>query len=451
MKLQSKVVWEEGMHLAPHHFQAQSRYFEESVHFATSGLWKYSYGLADYQLDPDALRNGTVDLRSARGVFEDGLSFDIPECDPKPSAINIADKFGVGSDSVRIDMAVPRWTANGQNCSIEGESEQTARYIGTLQPLPDENTGRDDKPIRLGRKNIQLILGSEATDDLLTLPLARVARDGSGKYVYDPSFVPPLVRIGSSESLAAMLRRIVEVLEEKSTMASRQQHQSAGRFQAGMSARDVAQFWFLHAVNSSLSPLRHLLLSKHGHPEELFSEMSRLAGALCTFDLETHPSSLPAYNHRDPGPCFQRLDADILRLLEVVVPSQAVVIPLRPAERYFFNGEVKDERCLGRCRWILGIHSPIGEADLIAKAGQLVKVCSAQFVPELVKRALPGLTLTHMQVPPSAVAAKVDSQYFAISRNGPCWDHIVKTKRVGLYVPGDFPSPELDFIVLLES
>src|ERR1017187_2156430 len=185
MRLLSKIVWAEGMYLAPHHFQAQSRYFEESVHFATAGLWKYSYGLADFQLDPDALRNGTVDLRSARGVFEDGLSFDIPECDPKPSAINIADKFGVSSDSVRIDMAVPRWTANGQNCSIEGESEQTARYIGSLQPLPDENTGRDDRQVRLGRKNIRLILASEATDDLLTLPLARVARDGSGQYVYD--------------------------------------------------------------------------------------------------------------------------------------------------------------------------------------------------------------------------------------------------------------------------
>ncbi len=34
---------------------------------------------------------------------------------------------------------------------------------------------------------------------------------------------------------------------------------SAGKFQAGMSARHVSQFWFLHAINSSLTPLRHLL------------------------------------------------------------------------------------------------------------------------------------------------------------------------------------------------
>lgn len=450
MKLQSKVVWEEGMHLAPHHFQAQNRYFEESVHFATAGLWKYSYGLADYQLDPDALRNGTVDLRSARGVFEDGLSFDIPECDTRPQPINIAEKFGVTADFIRINLAVPRWSGARQNFSLD-ENEESTRYIGTMQALPDETTGRDDRNIRLGRKNLRLLVDSELGEDVLALPLAQVARDGTGQYVYDPLFVPPLVRIGSNDFLMTMLGRIVEILEEKSTMVSRQQHQSGGRFQAGMSAHDVAQFWFLHAVNSSLSPLRHLLLSKHGHPDELFEEMSRLAGALCTFDLESHPSSLPTYDHADPGPRFQKLDGDIRRLLEVVVPTQALVIPLKPAERYYFQGEVKDERCFGRTRWMLGIHAPIGEADLITKTGQLVKVCSARFVPELVKRALPGLTLSHLPVPPSAIAAKIDSQYFAISRTGPCWEDILKTKRVGLYVPGEFPSPELELIVLLES
>jgi len=93
----------------------------------------------------------------------------------------------------------------------------------------------------------------------------------------------------------------------------------------------------------------------------------------------------------------------------------------------------------------------VGEADLISKTLQLVKVCSAQFVPELVKRALPGLRLDHRQVPPAAIAAKVDSQYFVIARTGPCWEHILRTRNVGVYVPGELPSPDLEVIVLIES
>ena len=62
-----------------------------------------------------------------------------------------------------------------------------------------------------------------------------------------------------------------------------------------------------------------------------------------------------------------------------------------------------------------------------------------------------GSSLTHLPVPPSAVPAKVESHYFGVSREGPFWDHIVQTKRVGIYVPGDLPDAELELLVVLES
>jgi type VI secretion system protein ImpJ len=247
-----------------------------------------------------------------------------------------------------------------------------------------------------------------------------------------------------------MLRRLVEILEEKSTVFSREQRQPAGSFQAGLSARHVAQFWFLHAINSSLPTLRHFLLSKHVHPADLFGELSRLAGALCTFGFEVHPRDLPRYDHRDPGPSFQALDEHIRRHLEIVVPSKAITLTLHQTEDSYYHAEIGDERCLGPSRWLFAIHSPVGEAELISRVPQLVKICSAKFVPELVKRALPGLTLTHVQVPPSAIAARVESQYFAINRTGPCWEHIVQTRKAGVYVPGEFPSPQMEIVVILD-
>ena len=60
MKQLSKVVWSEGMHLGPHHFQVQSRFFEEITHFGISKLWFEPYGIVGLELDAEALRNGTV-------------------------------------------------------------------------------------------------------------------------------------------------------------------------------------------------------------------------------------------------------------------------------------------------------------------------------------------------------------------------------------------------------
>ena len=68
-----------------------------------------------------------------------------------------------------------------------------------------------------------------------------------------------------------------------------------------------------------------------------------------------------------------------------------------------------------------------------------------------VKRALPGMALTHLPAPPSAIPVKADFQYFSVSRSGPCWDHIVQTRQIGLYVPGDLPNPSLELLVILEA
>src|SRR5579859_4360769 len=86
MKYLSRVVWSEGMYLGPHHFQVQSRYFEDFIQFATSALWFESYGLIGSLLDPEALFNGTLSLIHARGVFPDGLAFHMPDPDPAPPA-----------------------------------------------------------------------------------------------------------------------------------------------------------------------------------------------------------------------------------------------------------------------------------------------------------------------------------------------------------------------------
>src|SRR5947207_6530799 len=217
MKLLSKVVWFEGMYLGPQHFQAQNRYFEEAVHFATSSLWKDAYGFAAGQIDADALRNGVVNLRHVRGIFEDGLAFDIPECDaPAPAPLSVADKFQPTADHITVSLAVPRWVSGKQNCSLDSASDPGSRYTGVLESFQDENTGRDEKPIQMGRKNFRLVFDPQPGEDLLTLPLARIMRDGSGHFIFDPTFIPPCLQISASERLTTMLQRLVEILEDKS-------------------------------------------------------------------------------------------------------------------------------------------------------------------------------------------------------------------------------------------
>jgi type VI secretion system protein ImpJ len=437
------------MYLGPHHFQVQNRYFEDSLHFASETLWYEGYGFAGYQLDAEALRNGTVSVLHARGAFRDGLLFDMPECDAVPAARNVGDFFPPTRDHLLAYLGIAKRKAEGQNCAFEAERDGNTRFSALTETVCDENTGHSEKAVQLGRKNLRLLFETEAMDEMEVLPVARIKRDTSGHFIYDASFIPPCLRLTASDSLMAMLRRLIEVLEDKSATLTRVRP-GTGKFQAGMSARDVASFWFLHAINSGLAPLRHLYFGKRGHPEELFREMSRLAGAICTFGLDSHPRILPAYDHLNLDRCFQALDEHIRRHLEIMIPAQAISIPLRLIAPYFYQGEVTDARAFGPSRWLLAIHAKLGEAELIRKTPAVVKLCSAKFVPELVKRALPGITLTHLPVPPVAVAAKPEYQYFSISKAGPCWEHIVQTRAVGIYVPVDITDPELELLAVTD-
>ncbi len=449
MKLLSRVVWSEGMYLGPHHFQVQSRYFEDSIQFATSSLWFAAYGLAGIELDTEAAQNGVVSLIHARGVFPDGLPFNMPESDELPAARPIADLFPPTSDGLVVSLAIPPRKPNGYNCALDpaaGNGALDARYLAEPRVLHDENTGVDERPVRLGRKNVRLLLDTEPAGDLLTLPIARVVRDRTGHYAYDPEFVPPLLSTSASPRLMSLMQRLIDILSEKSSNISR----AAGP-RGEFSTREIANFWLLHCVNSSLAPLRHLLVAKRGHPEELFAELSRLGGALCTFALDSHPRDLPLYDHNRLSECFEKLDRHIREHLETIIPTNCISIPLKRTEPYYYEGEITDTRVFSRSRWVFGIRAPIGEVELMDTTPRLIKVCTPPFVRELVKRALPGLALTHLPVPPPAISARLEAQYFGISRNGPCWDHMVKTRQIGVYVPGEFLDPDIEILVVLES
>ncbi len=449
MKFLSRVVWSEGMYLGPHHFQTQSRYFEDSMAFLAASLWREPWGLLHLELDAKAMRNGTASVLSASGIFPDGLPFEIPSSDPPPPLRNLLDVFPSTDAELPLYLTVPIRRDSGFDCDLSA-TPNGSRFSPMQRVLRDETNGIDERDIDLGRKNIRLMTEAELTPEMLSIPVARVLRDGRGHLVCDEEFVPPCLSLSASEPLMLLLRRLLDAIGEKSATVARGARRH-GRFEAGTGALDVANYWFLHALHSALPPLHHLTATRHAHPEAVFIELSRLAGALCTFAVDSDPRQLPAYDHRNPGPAFRSLDAHIRRHLEIVVPSNTLTLDFQPVEPYMYAAEVRDERCLRRARWILGMRSTLGESDLLRLTPKLVKVCSAKFVPELVKRALPGMTLTHLPVPPTAIRAEADMQYFSVEIAGPCWEHILQTRRVGIYIPGEISGPEFELTVIVET
>ncbi len=447
MKFLSRVVWSEGMHLGPHHFQTQSRYFEDSLWFLSANLRRNPWGLLSLSLDNDAVQNGLVILQHASGVFPDGLIFDIPESDPAPAPVNLSDLFAPTDSEIILSIAVPIRRDQGLDCDLAGGTD--ARYGAVERSLRDESISQDEYTVAFGRKNLDLRSLSQLAPDTTSFPIARILRDGKGGFVSDPEFIPPCLRISANESLLLLLKRLVESIEEKVKTVGRGKR-SGGQFRIGTSALEVSNHWFLHALCSALPALQHHLTVKRSHPEEVYRDLARLSGALCTFALESNPGDIPKYNHLELSETFRALDKHIRRHLEIVVPSNTVTLDFQKAEMYIHTAPVNDERCLRRARWILGVRSNVGDSTVIRTVPQIVKVCSAEGVGKLVQRALPGLELSYLQVPPPAISAQADMHYFTINPAGACWQHILQTKQVGIYIPGEIGNAEFEVTIITE-
>ncbi len=447
MKYLSHVVWSEGMHLSPQHFETQSRYFEDLLWFLTGNLRSYPWGLLSLSLDTEAARNGLAVIRHAAGIFPDGLSFEIPDSDPFPEPLRLRDLFGPLDSSVTLHLRI---ALRGEGVLTPASEGAASRYAGVEHVLRDETISDDEYPVVLGRKNLQLTGSSPGSGRDLSLPVARIVRDNEGGFAIDAAFLPPLLRLHASDDLLRRLRRLASALEDKID-TTRRGRRSGGRFEAGTSALDVASYWFLHTLCTALPALREHLGNRHVHPEDVYMTLAELAGALCTFAPDSDPAVLPPYQHLDLHNAFQRLEDHIYRHLEYVVPSNTLTLAFEQTEQYVYVAPVTDERCLRRARWIFGIRSDVPEVALMRSVPTLAKICSGEGVVKLVQRALQGLALQHLPVPPSAVVAQADMQYFTIDRGGPCWEHIQATRQVGVYLPGELGQAIFEITVVMEN
>jgi len=289
----------------------------------------------------------------------------------------------------------------------------------------------------------------EYRDGYSVLQIAQVLRDATGAPILNPRFVAPCLDLNSSTYLSMLLRRQIEILATKSAALSGPRRQR-GKVLAEFSPSETANFWLLHTVNSYLPELKHIWKVRHGHPESAYVAMLRLAGALMTFSLEARPETLPDYDHNDLGRCFTLVDDKIRELMETVIPSKFVAIPLEMRDRFIWSGTVQEDQYFRNSQFFLAISSKIGIDDLIRKVPQLVKISSQDDIQRLIRNALPGVTLRHAPVPPAAIPMKLDNQYFSLNQSGSLWDAMVLSRQIAVHAPGEIVDPKMEIIIVLE-
>jgi type VI secretion system protein ImpJ len=449
MRILQPVLWSKGTFLTPQHLQVQDRFIESLLSFRTDALHYRPWGFSRLKMDHEALAGGAAAIQEAAGLFPDGTPFDVPGGDAAPKAKPLEEFFQPGQKTVDLYLSLPEYREGTVNISTPGRGLET-RYLAETETFRDENNGLTERIVQVAKKNLRLVVEGENRQGQVLLRIARVRRTEADVLEIDPSFVPPLLDIRASDPLMRRARRLLEVLSAKSSMLSqlrRQKNQSLAEF----TVSDIANFWLLYSTNAHLPTLRHLYETRGGHPEALYSLLLSLASVLTTFSLEIQPRDLPAYDHDELGVCFGELEQKLFHLLETVVPSNFISLPLKLVRPSIYGVSLDDDKYLKNTRMFLAVTANVDEAELIARGPQLIKLCSANHIEHLVRQALPGVPLIHQVAPPSSIPLRLNYQYYSLSQSGLAWEAIVRSRNIAAYVPGDFPEVQLELIIVLPT
>ena len=447
MKQLQPVLWTKGTFLTPQHLQLQDRFLEDSLNFRLQALKFCAWGFSEVVLDQELLADGQLAISRASGIFPDGLLFDIPGSDQPPPSKALAEFFDPGVRELDIYLTVPDYREKGLNVSAVGRTGGS-RYLAEITTVRDENTGTGEKPVQIARKNLRLLAANETREGSSSLRIANVQRTEAGAFRLNPRSVPPLLEVRASDYLLGLVNGLLEILSAKSTQLA------AGRRQKNLSladftASDIANFWLLYTVNSHIPVLSHLLQGQRCHPEELFSALTALGASLTTFSTTIRPRDLPLYDHLNLSKVFTDLDEKLRLLLETVVPTNVVSLPLKHVNNTIYATAIDQDKYLNNTRMYLAISAETAEDSLIRRVPQHVKVCSATHIEQLISNALPGITLTHLPSPPSAIPVKMKYQYFSLNQSGAAWESVVRARNLAAHVPGDFPNPQMELLILL--
>jgi type VI secretion system protein ImpJ len=180
------------------------------------------------------------------------------------------------------------------------------------------------------------------------------------------------------------------------------------------------------------------------HPERLYLEMAGLVGKLMTFSVDHHPKDIIKYDHDDLYFTFYNLSHQLKELLETVIPSRCVAIPLEKTRDTLYVGRVEDERLLKEAAFYLAVRSQMPEAKLIEGVPRVVKIASRDAIDQVIGAALPGVVLTHANPPPAPIPARAGFKYFMLDTIGPYWNGIRGSKVLAVHVPDEIPDEKLE-------
>lgn len=442
MKTPQRLVWSEGMFLAPQHLQALDRYHEQLLDARVSALGPFDWGVERLEIDGAALGAGQLRIERFAGILPGGLALGFSGADPEaPPPRPVAEHLAAQARSLDVHLAVPREREGLAAYRAEGTdgAPARARYTISERTLQDATQPGAAVSVPFARPNVLVLFGTEAGEDFDALKIAELVRAPNGQLAVSETYVPPLLRVGASPWLAAALRSLLATLIAKQRELSEGRRPHAG----GGDAAPAELVRLLQSVVIS-GAIPEIAFASEGEggggtPAQAYLSLARLAGQLAAFAPDADVAGLPRFQHAAPRASFEPLLARIDAFLGGVGGERFTRVPL-DVRGSIQIARVQEERLL-RGRLFLSVRTELPEPQVAEQLPRLCKIAALPDVQGLVQAAAPGLPLQYVGRPPAELPAKAGVLYFLVgTANERLWKSVLADRSLAFYLPPPFDA-----------
>lgn len=459
MDIERPLFWHQGLFLQPQHFQLLERSLQSLLLPFCDFLEPYFWGVVQVEVQKAALGTRTFSILQGDFIFPDGTHTVFPG-NAMVSARPFDDSWVDGGKPLNVYIGLKKWNQSGENVTVVERAENIQKtptqFLAHADPedVPDLHSPGPSGQVKRLHYALKIFWENEIdmVGDHLLVPLARLERMGD-EIILSQQFVPPALTLTSSELLIKTVKEIRDQITARSRQLEELKSQR-GVQTAEFGSRDMVYLLALRSLNRYVPPLTHITEARHVHPWPVFGLLRQLIGELSTFSEKVDVMGnqevgviLPAYDHQALWECFSSAQALISQLLDEITAGPEYVIRL-VYDGTYFAAELKPAIFEGRNRFYLVFRTEADPKMVLQFVTGIAKLSSRAHMPILIARALPGIKVEHLPVPPQELPRRAHSIYFAVDVHSDLWPLVQKGQNIALYWDNAPDDLEVELMVV---
>ncbi len=445
MDIQRQLYWHQGLFLQPQHFQHLDLSFRSLLTPYHDSLGPHYWGIGEMEIQKASLGNGSFNLLKGNFLFPDGTHTVLPGnaiIDARP----FDEAWIEGGKPLPVYIGLKKWNNTGENVTVlenlETCSEVNTRYVAVADPeeVLDLHSGGPPGKVEKLYYVLKVFWETERDKlgDYVLVHIAQLERVGE-EIVLSKRFTPPCLTIFSSEHLLKLINEIRDQITARSHhLEEYKRHKGVQTAEFG--SRDMAFLLALRSLNRYVPILHHYTETQHVQPWTVYGTLRQLIGELSSFsekvnvigEVEGGDSNLPGYDHRNIWNCFSSAQDLIIKLLDEITAGPDYVVSM-VYDGTYYAVDLKPAVFEGRNRFYLVFKTEEDPKVVIQSMAAIAKLSTREHLPILIARALPGIEMEHLPVPPQELPKRANSIYFAINIHNNQWGMVTTNNNLTLY------------------